>query len=98
MDDWNNDTCVGKYLKTINEKRVNKIFKEYKPKSVEGYSKSYGGQFHLNLVGMKKRNIFGLGGFGGQQILIDMDQKKIVQVHAEHFHYNWKKTVYDKIK
>ena len=31
MDDWNNDTCVGKYLKTINEKRVNKKFKEYKP-------------------------------------------------------------------
>jgi hypothetical protein len=98
MDDWNNDTCVGKYLKTINEKRVNKKFKEYKPKLVEGYSKSYGGQFHLNLVGMKKRNIFGLGGFGGQQILIDMDQKKIVQVHAEHFHYNWKKIVYNKIK
>ena len=30
MDDWNNDTFVGKYLKTINEKRVNKKFKEYK--------------------------------------------------------------------
>lgn len=98
MDDWNNDTCVGKYLKTINENRVNKKFKEYKPKMVESYSKSYGGQFHLNLVGMEKRNIFGLGGYGGQQILIDMDKKKIVLVHSTQSHYNWKKIVYNKIK
>jgi hypothetical protein len=30
MDDWQNDTCVGKYLKTINERRVNKNKKDIK--------------------------------------------------------------------
>jgi len=29
MDHWNNDTCVGKYLKTIYEQRINKNKKSY---------------------------------------------------------------------
>ena len=29
MDHWNNDTCVGKYLKTIYEQRINKSKKSY---------------------------------------------------------------------
>ena len=27
MDHWNNDTCVGKYLKTIYEQRIKKVKK-----------------------------------------------------------------------
>ena len=29
MDHWNNDTCVGKYLKTIYDQRINKTKKSY---------------------------------------------------------------------
>ena len=54
MDDWQNDTCVGKYLKTINERKINKNKKEYKKTQIDNYTKSYGGQFHLNLVGGKR--------------------------------------------
>jgi len=98
VDDWNNDTCVGKYLKIINKNSIKKKLKEYKPTIIDSYSKNYGGQFHLNFVGMKNRNIFGLSGYGGQQILIDMDKQKILIVHATQSHYNWKKLVYEKIK
>src|SRR5210317_1965549 len=98
VDDWNNDTCVGKYLKIINKNSIKKKLKEYKPTIIDSYSKNYGGQFHLNFVGMKNRNIFRLSGYGGQQILIDMDKQKILIVHATQSHYNWKKLVYEKIK
>ena len=33
LDDWNNDTCVGKYLKTIYEQRINKNRKVISTKS-----------------------------------------------------------------
>jgi hypothetical protein len=44
MDDWNNNTCAGKYLETIYERRINKNRKEssYKPKSAGSYSRKYG--------------------------------------------------------
>ena len=73
MDDWQNDTCVGKYLKTINERKINKNKKEYKKTQIDNYTKSYGGQFHLNLVGGKDRNILGMDGYGVQQIVIYLD-------------------------
>jgi len=98
MDDWQNDTCVGKYLKTINERRVNKNKKEYKKTRIGNYTKSYGGQFHLNLVGGKDRNILGMDGYAGQQIVIDLDNSKIIVINSVHYGYNWNKIVYKKIK
>src|SRR5210317_753814 len=78
LDDWNNDTCVGKYLKTVYERRINKGSKDFKPKYVAKYSKKYGGQFHFNIVGLEKRAILGMDGYGGQQILIDFDKQRVI--------------------
>ena len=98
LDDWNNDTCVGKYLKTIYERRINKNRDSYKPTIVYTFSKKYGGQFHFDIVGLEKRKILGMDGLGGQQILIDFDSGRIIVVHSLDTHYNWKKIVLQKLK
>jgi len=100
MDDWNNNTCAGKYLKTIYERRINKNRKEssYEPKSAGSYSRKYGGQFHFDITGLSKRKILAMDGFGGQQILIDFEKKRINVVNTLDMHYNWRKIVYKKIK
>tara|TARA_B100001057_G_C22761074_1_gene915786 strand:+ start:53 stop:1381 length:1329 start_codon:yes stop_codon:yes gene_type:complete len=92
LDDWKNNTCVGKYLKTINERKISKNHKERKP------TKSYGGQFHFDYSGFKNRNIFGLDGAYGQSILIDMDNSKIVSVNSIHTNYNWQKIALSALK
>jgi len=99
MDDWNNNTCAGKYLKTIYERRINKNITGYKQAaSVSGRTKKYGGQFHFDFGGLKKRKILGMDGMGGQQIIIDFEKKRIIVVNTLDQHYNWKKIVYKKIK
>ena len=103
MDHWNNDTCVGKYLKTIYEQRINKNKKSYNGDkhgqfSVSQYTKKYGGQFHFDIVGLSKRKIAGLDGFGGQNIIIDFEKKRIIVVNSRDRHYNWKKIVLKKLK
>ena len=55
LDDWNNDTCVGKYLKTIYEQRINKNRKGHNTSQHRQYSKKYGGQFHFDIIGLTKK-------------------------------------------
>ncbi len=99
MDDWHNDTCAGKYLKTIYENRVKKKDNTKEADDVGLYTKSYGGQFHFDIFGIKKtRKIIGMSGFAGQQILIDLDNKRIVVVNSLYKNYNWKKIVHSVIK
>jgi hypothetical protein len=99
MDDWHNDTCVGKYLKTIYENRVKKKDNTKEADDVGLYTKSYGGQFHFDIFGIKKtRKIIGMSGFAGQQILIDLDNKRIIVVNSLYKNYNWKKIVHSVIK
>ena len=99
MDDWHNDTCAGKYLKTIYENRVKKKDNTKKATDVGLYTKSYGGQIHFDIFGIDKtRKILGLSGFAGQQILIDLDNKRIIVVSSLYRNYNWKKIVYSVIK
>ena len=99
MDDWHNDTCAGKYLKTIYENRVQKKDNTKKATDVGLYTKSYGGQIHFDIFGIdKKRKILGLSGFAGQQILIDLDNKRIIVVSSLYRNYNWKKIVHSVIK
>ena len=98
MDHWNNDTCVGKYLKTVYERRINKNKNKYKTGAIAYYTRKYGGQFHFDVVGLTKRKILGMGGAGGQQVIIDFDRKRIIVVNSVTRHYNWKKIVYDKLK
>jgi len=103
LDDWNNDTCVGKYLKTIYKQRIDKKEKSYDGDrmgqfDIHTYSKKYGGQFHFDVIGLKKRKILGMSGFGGQQIIVDFDTGRIIVVHSLDRHYNWKKIVHKKLK
>ena len=103
MDHWNNDTCVGKYLKTIYEQRINKNKKSYNGDrngqfSVSQYTKKYGGQFHFDIIGLAKKKILGMDGFGGQQVIVDFDSGSIIVVNSLDRHYNWKKIVHKKLK
>ena len=103
MDHWNNDTCVGKYLKTIYEQRINKSKKSYDGDrsgqfDVAMYTKKYGGQFHFDIIGLSKRKILGMSGFGGQNIVIDFEKERIIVVNSRDRHYNWKKIVLKKLK
>jgi len=99
LDDWYNDTCAGKYLKTIYKNRIKKKDNTKEPDDVGLYTKTYGGQFHFDIFGLKKtRKIIGMSGFAGQQILIDLDNKRIIVVNSLYKNYNWKKIVHSVIK
>ena len=104
MDDYQNDTCVGKYLKEIHKRRVPKNLNE-KHKNEPHYNRtiSYGGQFHFDYPGLKDKVVFGMGGYGGRAILIDMENSRIVVLNSLHynndkFKYNHKKLLIDPIK
>jgi len=98
MNHWNNDTCVGKYLKTMYENRISKDRKSYNTNVIFGYTKSYGGQFHFDVVGLEHKKILGMDGFAGQQLIIDFDRKRIISVAATDVHYDWYEIVYKKLK
>ena len=102
MDDYQNDTCVGKYLKTIYERRISKSNRD-KNEPLFGRTKTYGGQFHMDYPGLKDRVVFGMSGYGGNVILIDVENSRIVVVNSIHynnkkFKYNMKKLLIDPIK
>ena len=98
LDDWQNDTCVGKYLKNIHERRIPKNDKLKDTKSSFFNPTAYAGFFHTNYSGMKKRAVLGMDGFGGQQIIIDFDLGRIVVINSVHWGYNWKKIAHSVIK
>ena len=102
MDDYQNDTCVGKYLKEIYKRRISKSNRD-KDEPAFNRSKTYGGQFHMDYPGLKDRVVFGFGGYGGNAILIDVEKSRIVVVNSVHynnkkFKYNVKKLLIDPIK
>ena len=102
MDDYQNDTCVGKYLKEIYKRRIPKGIKE-KEEPLFNRTKSYGGQFHMDFPGLKDKIIFGMGGYGGNMILIDVENSRILVVNSLHYNnekykYNHKKLLYDPFK
>jgi len=97
MKDYKSDSCIGDYLRTIYENRVDKKKKEYvSNKGVAQYSRQYGGQFHFPKVG--NNVVFGMDGYAGQQVIIDITKGRIVIIHTIDQHYNWKKIALDVIK
>jgi hypothetical protein len=103
MDDYQNDTCVGKYLKEIHKRRIPKNYGGDKHEPEFNRTKSYGGQFHMDYPGLKNRIVFGMGGYGGQAILIDVEKSRIVVLNSLHynnkrFKYSVKKLLIDPIK
>jgi len=105
MEDWQNNTCVGQYLKEVDEKKMpittDNWFFDLKSKDARNkrqIASHYGGQFYFNYTGMKKRNIIGMDGAGGQSILIDLDNSRVVVVNAVNDNYDWYELVYQPIK
>ena len=57
----------------------------------------------MDFPGLKDKVIFGLGGRGGQAILIDVENSRIVAINSMHYNngrnkYNVKKLLIDPIK
>ena len=105
MDDYQKQNCVGKYLKEIYERRIPKNVNQDGMRGEPQYNRtySYGGQFHLDYPGLKNKIVFGMGGYGGKAILIDVEDSRIVILHSQHFNnkgfkYNVKKLLIDPIK
>ncbi|MDA0871241.1 MAG: hypothetical protein O3B39_06115 [Proteobacteria bacterium] len=97
MNHWNNDTCVGEYLKTMYKNRINKNRRKYNVNGAHAYTQSYGGQFHFDFVGLEDRKILAMDGFAGQQLIIDFDKKKIISVASTDNHYDWYEIVYNEL-
>jgi len=98
MEDWQNNTCVGKYLKELDARRI-QVDQRRRPNLPEfKIPRSYGGQFYLNYKGMSDRDVLGLSGYGSQNILIDMDKSRIVVLNTIHTNFDWKKFVFDVIR
>jgi len=94
MNHWNNDTCVGKYLKTMYENRVNKNKIQYsKFKGNFQATQTYGGQFHFDPIGLD-RPILMMDGAWGQQVVIDFDNNKIITAHSVERHYDYYSLIY----
>ena len=56
------------------------------------------GSFHSGYVGMEKRNVLGMDGYGGQAILIDFDNGRIVVANSVHTDYDWYQLVHQVIE
>ena len=106
MKDWKNDTCEGKYLKQIYKRAVSKSRKgdweETRDGRHRGFNAStskYAGQFHVSVNGMYEKNILAMNGADGQQIIINLDDERIVVISAgQEGWYNTKSISYDLIK
>jgi CubicO group peptidase (beta-lactamase class C family) len=88
LDDWQNDTCVGKYLKEIYDRRIPKKLGNHdgdrgEPRLNRHYT-YYGGQFHFP----KKKIVFGMSGWGGQAIAIGVETSTIVVINSIHYNHD----------
>ena len=103
LDDYQNDTCVGKYLKEIHKRKIPKKLTKERNEPLFGRTESYGGQFHMDLPGLEDNVVFMMNGYGGNVILIDMENSRILVVNSLHYNnkkykYNHKKLILDPIK
>ena len=99
LEDWQNDTCEGKFLKTIFNNRISKENEKRKGKTQWKFAKGYAGQFQTHYTGINKdRPVMGMHGYGGQHVVIDFDNSRIVVANAIHENFNYPKIVYGPIK
>ena len=82
MKDYQQQTCVGNYLRELQAQA--KPWPKYAPSADNSflyavrYARKYGGQFYFDFSGMQGRNIVLTAGKNGQNILMDMDNSRIV--------------------
>lgn len=95
MSHWKNDTCVGKYLKTMYENRVDRQYGRYsKFEGNHRVAQTYGGQFLWDAIGIEDRPILMMDGAHGQQVVIDFDNHKIITAHSVERHYDYYSLIY----
>ena len=86
MQDYQQQTCVGQYLRNAQEQAVR--WPKYRPGTnnaklwLHNYAANYGSQFYLNFNGMRSRNIIATEGYNGQNIMIDLDNSRIVVTNS----------------
>ena len=86
MKDYQNQTCVGKYLKQAQAQA--KMWLKFRPNKynsqlwLHNYAKKYGLQFYFDFYNMNDRNIFATEGYNGQNMMIDMDNSRIVVTNS----------------
>ena len=108
VDDWQGDTCEGRYLKEIYNRRVprNRRISSWNSADLKwgnphfGHTaKTYGGQFWTDIIGLIGRNVLVMNGANGQNIAMDMDNSQIVVISAgKSKHVNMKKLAYEPLK
>jgi CubicO group peptidase (beta-lactamase class C family) len=103
LGDWQSDSCVGKYLKELYERRVKSLPNTKKGHGLfrhrthrYGKSYDYGGYFHTNPSGGKGK-IFIMHGYGGQIIAINFDTGTIVSAHSVHEDWDTASLVIDAV-
>lgn len=97
LEDWRADSCVGKYLRNIVRNSLAKNDRGPDPFEKFQSGLRYGGFFHSGYVGMEKRNVLGMDGYGGQAIMIDFDNARIVVANSVHTDYDWYQLVHQAI-
>jgi len=95
MNHWKNDTCVGKYLKTMYENRVDRQYGDYsKFRGNFSAAQTYGGQFLWDAISLEERPILMMDGAHGQQVVIDFDNNRIITAHSVERRYDYYSLIY----
>ena len=98
LNHWKNDTCVGKYLKTMYENRIDRGVDYTDNISTEDgnhrVALTYGGQFLWDPIKLEDRPILMMDGAWGQQIVIDFDNNRIVTAHSTDRYYDYHNLIY----
>ena len=82
MKDYQQQTCVGRYLRDLQVQAIS--WPKYRPSKknaslyTHNYARKYGGQFYFDFHKMNGRNIMATEGYNGQNIMIDLDNSRIV--------------------
>ena len=82
MKDYQQQTCVGNYLRDLQAQAIS--WPNYRPNNKNAslyfgtFARKYGGQFYFDFYKMDGLNIIGTNGRNNQNILIDLDNSRIV--------------------
>lgn len=97
-EDWQANDCMGQYLQDIYNSRVPKNQRPSRTRTIWNDAQSYGGQFHFDFAGMENRILFGMEGYGGQNVVIDMETGRIVVTNSVHTNIEWRTLVYEAMR
>ena len=96
IEDWQENTCEGKFLKALYERRVRGLPKNKQDHLASWESYSYAGFFHTDIKGIQGK-VFGMDGYGGQHLFVNFDTGSVVVTNAIHEDYNWRRIVFGAI-